>query len=168
MELDHAQARGSIPRRLSRLPTAHGSASNDTLKTAKATPQREDRGHESPSRSGLPRPSGNHQQRASAPSPSPLGESINLSVKSRFGWFLSSSQNGPKHSPTSDDFSLAHETTLEATPPSSTVNAYAYETSNENPVSGGKYVVDENSTPRPTGTTEKKRPRLSLSDKTIE
>ncbi|EXJ94269.1 hypothetical protein A1O1_02662 [Capronia coronata CBS 617.96] len=149
-QIPHA-ARGSIPR-LSRLPMPRAVASVDNLRLNVRTPATAT-SHQDDLRktSHLPRPAGPKD---------PLRETINYSIRSRYGW----SDNAAKErsiSPVRDALRDAQTTTLETTPPSSDSSLPAIENGNENPVIGEMVGgVQEHKA--------KRRPRPSLSERTIE
>ncbi|EXJ84564.1 hypothetical protein A1O3_05233 [Capronia epimyces CBS 606.96] len=143
--------RGSIPR-VSRLPMPRAVASSDNLKLTVRNPAMLGI-HQDDLRktSYLPRPTILKE---------PLGEAINQSIRSRYGW----SDNPVKErstSPVRDALRDAQGTSLETTPPASIPDPPFFEDGNENPTVGKK---DDGAQEH----KEKKRPRPSLSERTME
>lgn len=159
--MDHEQGslRGSIPR-LSRLPMPR--ASHDNLKLAKGPTSPSIHTDEPTKSSFLPRPTANTSRVLSQ---SPLSEAPNGSIRSRFRWFDSSSRNATIRSPSPvrDAIVVSHIATLDTTPPGGSPEALnVYHEGNENATAIDSKSIDAEP------VREKRRPRPSLSERTME
>ncbi|EHY52927.1 hypothetical protein HRR83_009389 [Exophiala dermatitidis] len=154
--MDHEQgsriphgARGSIPR-LSRLPMPRAIASSDNLRlTVRTQAVPGARQHELRNISHLPRPSGVSD---------PLGETFNRSIRSRYGW---SDNNGTQRhvSPVREALRETQSTSLERTPPKPLIEPPIHDNGDENPSRKDEGMQLHK---------EKRRPRPSLSERTME
>lgn len=97
--------------------------------------------------------------------PKPLGESIGNSIKSRYGW--TSDSKDPLSEPSSAQVHQASSESLDTTPPGPKSGLPIFEDVCESAI-GQDVVVDENATPKPDAQREKRRPRPSLSERTME
>lgn len=97
--------------------------------------------------------------------PKPLGESIGNSIKSRYGW--TSDATDPLFEHTNVQENQASSENLDTTPPGPKSVLPIFEDASEDAV-GHDVVVDENATPKPDAQKEKRRPRPSLSERTVE
>lgn len=147
-----------IPR-LSRLPMPR--ASHDNLRSP------------SPTKSLRPvvsrdvlRPTNLSVSRSQTSVPRPLGESIGNSIKSRYGWTSNSKDPLAEHISVEDKQASG---TLDTTPPGPKSVPPIFEDAFENATAhDAVVVVDENATLRPDAHKEKRRPRPSLSERTME
>jgi Leucine-rich repeat (LRR) protein len=97
--------------------------------------------------------------------PTPLGENIGNSIKSRYGWSSNpkdvlSEHTGPQENQVSS-------VTLDTTPPGSKSVLPDFADTSENAVAHD-IVIDENAALKPDVEKEKRRPRPSLSERTTE
>ncbi|KIX04326.1 uncharacterized protein Z518_05193 [Rhinocladiella mackenziei CBS 650.93] len=146
----HIPLRGSIPR-LSRLPIARAVASNDNLKlAARSSIIPGIHGDDLRKNSHLPRPS---DPRGA------LGDNINQSIRSRYG-LINNSNQVRSASPVRDALYDAQSAAMDTTPPGANLDAPVFEDGNENPT-----VRKDDLGP---GTRDKRKPRPSLSERTID
>jgi Leucine-rich repeat (LRR) protein len=94
----------------------------------------------------------------------PLGESIGNSIKSRYGWTSNSKDPLSEHTSVEEKQACG---TLDTTPPGPKSVLPILEDAFEHEVAHD-VVVDENATPRLNAHMEKRRPRPSLSERTME
>lgn len=157
MDQEQGSVRGSIPARLSRLPMPR--ASHDNLRSLSPTrtlrPVASRDALRPANLSTLPR----HRTLV----PKPLGESIGNSIKSRYGW------NANTHDPLADQTNVQEHQgsseNLDKTPPGPKSVLPVFDETSEH---AQHVVIDENATPKPEMLKEKRRPRPSLSERTVE
>ncbi|OAP62953.1 hypothetical protein AYL99_02180 [Fonsecaea erecta] len=112
----HLPVRGTIPR-LSKLPMPRAVASSDNLKLS--------------ARSSMVGNIHHDELRKTSHIPRPLGENVNQSIRSRYGW-LDRPVNPRSESPVRDALHDVQVTALDTTPPGSNHDSPVFETGNEN------------------------------------
>jgi Leucine-rich repeat (LRR) protein len=97
--------------------------------------------------------------------PKPLGESIGNSIKSRYGWNINAKDPLSELNSVQEDQPSSE--TLDTTPPGPKSVLPVFEDASEH-AAVHDVVVDENATPKADARKEKRRPRPSLSERTME